>query len=319
MKNDIHLKEPYFLVMAVVGLLLIQIKVAAFHDSSSLICNKCHTMHYSEAGAIPSKANGAPVDADAGGPFKRLIYKAAIADLCLTCHSEGDGGAPAVSNPGGALTVKKPGGNFYYSKSGNPSYGEKYGHNPGGILGTDSTLSQAPGGTFTASSETCISCHDPHGDVPDINSYRNLLYKPGNWTGADLVITAIENSLGGNESATNKPQYLGGMSSWCGGCHTGFQGSEVTDPNVGDGVHWIRHPDDRALGAEMAGHYGTAYDWQYPIQDLNFNWTVESTDQVFCLSCHRAHATEYPNSARWNNTQPSGAGTGCNKCHAKGS
>ena len=82
MIDYIDFRRSWFLTAAAIALLLVQAEVTAFHDSSSLVCNKCHTMHYSEAGTIPSKANGAPVDADAGGPFRYLIYKAAIADLC---------------------------------------------------------------------------------------------------------------------------------------------------------------------------------------------------------------------------------------------
>ncbi len=297
-----------------------------FHDAESIVCSKCHTMHYSEGGAEPStSANGALNDG-VGGPRKYLLYKN-YTDLCLTCHTEGQG-APSVYSPSGSPSVLKPGGDFYYSKTTSPGYGKAFGHNPGGILGLDDSFSAngnvAPGGTFPTSQLSCISCHDPHGDPDKTDGYRLLLYKPGDWTGDNLEVVGVPNSLGGSESQTNRPRYIGGFSAWCGACHShpddtggGFHGSLPTDPDVGNGLDWIRHPTDVAMGI-LASNYGTTPSYLLPIQDTNFNSRVDSGDQVFCLSCHRAHATPYRNALRWDPAAPSTGTAGCNPCHKVG-
>jgi len=300
-----------------------------FHDADHLICNKCHTMHASEDGVLPTM----PGDSDPmAGPNPHLLYKAEVTDLCLVCHG-GDlnsTGAPIVltvdGTMGGVNYPRLPGGDFYYPK--NDSHN---GHSPGGtVIGSDSILTQSPGGVFSSADEICTSCHDPHGGSP-ANDYRLLKLKPGDWTGADLEVTGLEAHPGSDEGSSGGsqpghsisntiPGYYSGFSAWCGACHGVFHGSELTDPDVGNNTDWLRHPTDRILDTEIAGNYSptSTYDWEYPIEDVNSNEIVDSTDEVFCLSCHRAHGTPYSNSTRWYNDAPSGSGTGCSKCHAKG-
>ncbi len=284
----------------------------SFHNADQLICSKCHTIHYSEDNALPA-------DAEAGGPFSQLLLKSSTTDVCLICHqgplNSNSTGAPRVLTDDGSMGTNYPslsGGDFYYSKT-----DQRKGHNPGGSVGTDSILTQSPGGTFTSADESCVSCHDPHGGSP-ANTYRLLKKKPAGWTGADLIVTGDEGHPGGDEEA-DPPAYNTGFGAWCGACHSGFHGSDVTDSDVGDGTDWIRHPVDAPLGTEIAGNYGATPAWLYPVQDVDSNGSVSSTDQVFCLSCHRSHGTPYLSGTRWDSAQPSGAGAGCNKCHAKGS
>lgn len=283
-----------------------------FHDAEHLVCSKCHTMHYSEDGTVPP-------DADAGGPFGALLLKSNATDVCLICHQAplNNSGAPIVLTPDGTMGTNYPSlasGDFYYSKT---DAGK--GHNPGGaVIGSDGVLTQSPGGGFAAADEICTDCHEPHGGGP-ANTYRLLKKKPGNWAGSDLLVTGEESHAGSDETETNAPEYHSGFSAWCAACHGGFHGSDLTDPDVGDNTSWIRHPNGRVLGNEIAGNYGASYDWQHPVEDVDANGTVSSTDKVLCLSCHRVHGTPYRDSTRWDSTQPSGANTGCNKCHAKGS
>jgi hypothetical protein len=81
------------------------------------------------------------------------------------------------------------------------------------------------------------------------------------------------------------------------------------------------HPVDRDLGTTIAGNYNayvstdnpiggsqpTAY-WEIvpfenglPFDQLNINSTVgpDSNSKVMCLTCHRAHASAFPDSGRW--------------------
>jgi predicted CXXCH cytochrome family protein len=217
-----------------------------------------------------------------------------------------------------------PGGDFYYAQT-----DPRKGHNPvGTALGSDNRLTQAPGGVFASAQESCISCHDPHGGS-SANAYRLLRKKPAGWTGPDLLIEGKETHPGSDEGGPRNetsPRYYSGFSAWCGACHSnpdnagsGFHGASLTDPDVGNGADWIRHPCDKALGETIAGNYGTPYLLPYHVEKVaGPDSEVTAQDEVFCLSCHRAHAWKYAHATHWDNTVASGPGTGCNKCHAKG-
>jgi len=292
--------------------------IPSFHNADGLICNKCHTMHASEDGELPT------MPGDAGpmlGPNPHLLYKAEVTDLCLVCHAGelNSTGAPIVLAPDeasmGTTHPLLPGGDFFYTQG---AAEKSNGHDPGGtIIGVDNTFTNSPGGTFLSANETCISCHDPHGGSP-ANDYRLLKLKPGDWTGADLIVVGVEGHPGTDEEG-NPPGYGSGFAVWCGACHGDFH-------NPTTGGSWLKHPTDTALGfggnITVPANYGATYQWTHPVE-----WPGGTFDnltaEVFCLSCHRAHATAYSNSTRWDNTEPSGVdgdgdGAGCNKCHEKG-
>ncbi|MCP4707664.1 MAG: cytochrome c3 family protein, partial [Planctomycetes bacterium] len=137
-----------------------------------------------------------------------------------------------------------------------------------------------------------------------------------------------------NISASDHNEYKGSatspynhsLSRWCSGCHYNFH--EVNGTNY-QSNEWYRHPVNTALpgGGEYADY--TAYPLTGPVApvarpDLG-TFTGSSAvvrpgaDQVFCLSCHRAHGSPYPDMLRWNYDaiiSGSGASTdGCFACH----
>jgi hypothetical protein len=312
----------------------------SFHSGPTLICRDCHTMHYSEDGTIP-------VDAQAGGPWEHLLLSSNVTDLCLTCHK--DATAPDVWSgnwPGGA-----------FSNTGTGGGDQAQGHNPGGRSGNESTnvpldtvLGLTPPGQTQALNEFhCGTCHEPHGwksDAVNGNQYsfayrllRKQIRGPGG-SQVDVSDTLLsgfaDEQFGQTTSSTNHNVYRShptvgdgskGFSKWCATCHGGFHSDTQGDPELKDGSgNWIRHPTATALGADVVGNYGTTYDPNYPVETTNTsagtgaNWSVSATtERVFCLSCHRAHASPYTNATRWDCTAGSGIGTGCNKCHKKGS
>ncbi len=332
------------LLAATVGLMMLAISVpsimaetGAFHDATNLQCNKCHTMHYSEKGAVPTEANGFGMDADTGGPFKQLLLKKNVTDLCLACHSDPTKGPDVFS-----ATIETPGGDFNYSAT-----TDTKGHNPGGVSGNasatlplDTTLPDAltpPGGT-QLTRWTCVECHDEHGDTSAAFMFRNLL-KNGltgsNFVAGDTEESNIWNGTTANvaQSATNHNVYktgttIGdtvGFGKWCSTCHGTFHGGSG-DTDINDGSDWIRHPTAEPLPTAYITAYGTTSDYTYPLETNNTGaststeWTLtQGSEAVTCLSCHKAHATNYANATRWDNAAASGSGTGCNKCHAKGS
>lgn len=137
------------------------------------------------------------------------------------------------------------------------------------------------------------------------------------------------------------------MSGLCAKCHanfhnsipagtlTGIQGSDWGNP-------WIRHPTDfdfSTLGGEYAVNMGD-YNPEVPVgRDIatvgagNFQGLVGSANQasnigatggniVICLSCHRAHGSQYNDILRWDyedmvaGNAGAAADTGCFYCHA---
>jgi predicted CXXCH cytochrome family protein len=120
------------------------------------------------------------------------------------------------------------------------------------------------------------------------------------------------------------------VTAFCSGCHNSIHANwryvdEFTGEPGGPALTpWIRHPADRALpaGGEYTAY--TVYDPLVPVARpalTTISGTVTpGTDMVMCLSCHRAHASPYPDMLRfpYDQMQAGGGGadgTGCFKCH----
>jgi hypothetical protein len=259
-----------------------------------------------------------------GNPY--LLIDGNSSDVCLRCHAaygqflggEGYG----------------PGGDFYWltktytwSAHGHDysSPGDSHGHNvvsPAYALTADGTLTDAPGGDFLSERLTCTSCHDPHGN----QSFRILygtaigpIYDGIRYDFTEPAPLAKGNSrrtyLGqGDETNAKHTVYKSGMAEWCSNCHTDFH-----SPNTNNFVH----PTGQNLGSVIAGIYNayvssddptggsqlTAYNGLVPFEDVDVNLdTVDptnytagpvGTDQVMCLTCHRAHASPFMDIGRW--------------------
>ena len=154
------------------------------------------------------------------------------------------------------------------------------------------------------------------------------------------------------------------MSTWCEGCHTNIESTAPTNKHPQNvavsglddgGANWVAGVDGspgfmstnapQAPSAFTSGTTGTADG----IPRLRFAQSgttfaacggpatspigagttagVATTNQVFCLTCHKAHGGQYSQNLVWPNgyyTTPGGhtpvaqAFAGCNQCHAKG-
>ena len=136
---------------------------------------------------------------------------------------------------------------------------------------------------------------------------------------------------------TETPQSMG---KFCAGCHGSFHANG--DPNSfttqmltgifnGDGSSanpWIRHPANYAIpnSGEFSQVIGQPYDPAIPVamnvQSTYNVGTVDAGDQVFCLSCHRAHGSDQPDMLRFDYTAvvshsstTGNATNGCFFCH----
>ena len=144
----------------------------AFHSGGVADCDGCHTMH-----GVFNGNTATPTTQD------YLLQGNTKSETCLACHGNAANGSYHIMTTGtlanGVPPVNyTPGGDFAwltktytapsgYHWSNSDELGERHGHNVNAPLyniQTDTTFTQAPGGTgFQSSSLECTSCHDPHG------------------------------------------------------------------------------------------------------------------------------------------------------------
>ncbi len=122
------------------------------------------------------------------------------------------------------------------------------------------------------------------------------------------------------------------ISGFCAECHGGFHGPGGND--VGANSVWLRHPVDIALPgtgefADYNSENSNSYSIEVPLAKIvipgNSSALVSASSGkhiVMCLSCHRAHASPYEDSLRWNYAEviAGGGGSdgiGCFVCHTK--
>ncbi|MBI4843216.1 MAG: hypothetical protein HY809_02685 [Nitrospirae bacterium] len=105
------------------------------------------------------------------------------------------------------------------------------------------------------------------------------------------------------------------MSGFCGTCHMNFHlltGTETSDMGIGDSTvsPFRRHPTDVVLpGAGTEYNNYTSYSVEAPVArgvvpDSMSNVVTPDNSGVqgaivMCLSCHKAHASQYPDMLRW--------------------
>lgn len=277
----------------------------AFHSGGVAECEGCHTMHNSFEGVKMTVNNLA-----LGTTNAYLLKGSDQSSTCLNCHNKPDT-APSsyhISTDESMLGVGvppvelTPGGDFAWLKKSYSwvprsgaateySPGERHGHN---IVANDfnyvadSIQTVAPGGSYPASSLSCISCHDPHGKYRrDLNGTIATTGKPIRSSGsyntsadpdANFSVGVFRllagngyspDSLGGAYAFTNdspaavtptpynrteattqtRVAYGRGMSEWCANCHTNMHNDSY--PTT------LRHPAGNAakLGATISNNY----------------------------------------------------------------
>ncbi len=255
-----------------------------YHSYDGLVCADCHTMHYSEDGTTPANA-------DAGGPFQKMLKKKATADLCLSCHTQGQntaatawGGtlasgqswsAPIVKTTGGAsatsLGIAMPGGDFYWSdndpaKGHNPSWTDG---NQASMMSTDSTLASSfpptvPGisGSYTEADWDCHTCHGMHNRFSgSYTSWRQVKRKVNG-----VVHTGDVSGLGVETTAGNKGATAAGY--------------EPIESNSRGDIQGLNYVATRGDGSALDGA-----DLWAPYSETNKN-VYRGGFSSFCSVCH---------------------------------
>lgn len=267
---------------------------ADFHTSANLVCSECHTMHDTDGDGN-----------DSGSLDDYLLVQTGDA-LCLSCHDELLAQAPYNTNTTPKVknaATDLAGGDFIYAATDSGSNDGK-GHNFGD--------SMTPAGGSGNVDLHCVSCHDPHGN----SNYRILHSEVNSVTG--ITVTGVEDAdWERTSSSTDHNLYKSGMVTFCGACHSDFHGTANTNASS----PYVRHPQDKTGIESTAALIGT-YSTLVPVEDAAAadpaTYTVSAgNSEVFCLSCHRAHASAYDNAGRWDFAAASGTDTKCNICHDK--
>ncbi|MDH3519159.1 MAG: hypothetical protein OEM49_01785 [Myxococcales bacterium] len=298
----------------------------AFHEGGVAHCDGCHSMHNS------------PDNPVSGTPNNTLLKGTDASSTCLNCHGNPSRSYAVLSNngskfsPGGDFFwLTTPYTNVV---RGTPvtSDPDNMGHNVVAIdfsLTADGTNTVAPGGGYPASALGCNSCHNPHGQVQGgtaagalpisvsgsygeepvagtiAGNYR-LLRDIGTTT-APIAVTA-----GYAESDASHPAYGQNMGEWCAGCHGTYINDNHKHPS-GNGEFLNGQASNynsyKATG-DFTGAQGTSFlqfvqferqetDKALLLAGVTSTAGPDSTDNVMCLTCHRAHASAFNNITRW--------------------
>ncbi|MEW5807355.1 MAG: hypothetical protein AB1756_08430 [Acidobacteriota bacterium] len=321
-----------------------------YHTGSSLYCNECHVMHFSQQHGYNADGTGDFTDLGPAGPYHYLLRNE-VNDLCLTCH-DGLTTVPDVlkdhSNgvrEAGALN--RDNAAPYYSATGHT------------LDATDT----APGGTWAPDPThglICVDCHSPHGRTKSgVGSYRNLWRDANSGTIVtyavgtnDLTKDVYERVAKGysyDNVDMNEPDTTqSGFGIWCKDCHTDFHGT-VGGTEIGGDVttgEFLRHPTAGVdIGAIGGGHssanvyktgartgLGGKTNW-VKVMSPSGDWYESETDSTIsgltptCITCHKGHGNKNAfgliymkntGSISEQGTEDGGYRDLCKQCHIQG-
>jgi predicted CXXCH cytochrome family protein len=203
----------------------------------------------------------------------RLLRAETTTALCLACHS---GGATAQGPNVRVPSDWDPPGGGFPADLADPDHTAH-------SIGTEPVM---PPDGDTPVVMNCATCHDPHGN----GAYRNLRPNPSGSPGRPEVTPVVQQTTLPNGSNAGvvytraNVRYVSGMSQWCMNCHN----------LVADAFHSLSHPYDRAIwGAIFADYpsWAAPITNRVPVQNPVGQPAPDQGDQVFCLSCHKAHGS----------------------------
>jgi hypothetical protein len=324
-------------IIIIIGIMLVVVSsggnAIAYHDGSVAHCDGCHTMHNS--------LGGNPMTVTGADPASYLTLGTDSSSTCLKCHKSDTKSYAVLTTTGGKYSaggdfywLTKT---FTWGTS-STSKGENHGHNivaaDYGMV-ADATRTTAPGGAFPSNYLSCASCHNPHGTV---TSRTGAVIGSGSYGGVDGAggiygnyrilgdvgyqsagapgpflnkpPVAYAPSLSTAETDTAHVDYGSGVSEWCANCHGTFVNSgkhPIQQLNSTISTNYNNYISTGTVGGSPATSYLALVSFERNttnVADLNPNSTTGTTSssKVMCLTCHRAHASAFNASFRWDYT-----------------
>jgi len=310
---------------------------ARYHTGGTLICSDCHVMHASEAHALDGTAarDVWPLPW-ASAPNRTLLRRPSPNELCLACH-DGVPGVPDVLGADVNQLADRSAGELQALGLPNPRGHALAAGDPGDLCSRCHF-----GGTMATATVVCIDCHGPHGN----GYYRNLQWASAPGSEPEIRALTRPNVLGLERYATDNVRYPAPPSgaAWrevtnvCIDCHHAFMDdSAASYTKPGGMAHWGRHAGTNSeWGAwrplDAPGANTTPDNWvsgaagfsiprlKFVVQgaaDFDAAGQVAANNQVFCLTCHKAHGTNNPFALRWDYGSSSSPtrSAGCIQCH----
>ena len=309
----------------------------AFHDGGVAHCDGCHSMHNSPDNPIEGSPNATLLrgtDASSTCLNCHAGTGSATSEYVLTADATAwsPGGdffwltqSYSKAVDGGVITSDP-------DNMGHNIVATDFG------LTVDATNTTAPGGTYAAADLGCASCHDPHGQVnggatAPISVSGSYGAEPpagsiaGNYRllgdavyGLAAAPYAVISATGPNgeygEVDDHHVAYGSNMSEWCASCHGDYISDSQKHP-AENGQHMNGETDnynEYVATGDLTGIVDTSYLALVPFEIgiggsdvdtaallLRSESTVgpDSSSNVMCLSCHRAHASAFNNISRW--------------------
>lgn len=315
-----------------------------YHNGNDMVCSDCHVMHASMQHdfGYPDQ-NEYPFEVDP--PANHLLKAPNALMLCLSCHDNKAGIPDVVSSDvnGGMLRAA--------GQLGDVGVVNDNGHNISGEPG-DLCNRCHFGGEFHTAAVECVDCHAPHGT----NYYRNLQWASWPGHQPPIIAFVNPGAAGLQKYQASNVKYGGpgtgpGQQTWrevtniCIDCHHNVQdastnGGRYTNNDLDN--HWNRHPGTNTESGAYRPISGLPGDPSYSADSLNWfegegsefavgrlPYLVEEAhdyasasavaynNEVFCLSCHSAHGSEFSFGLRWNAAESSNPmrTAGCRQCH----
>jgi predicted CXXCH cytochrome family protein len=304
-----------------------------YHYKANLVCSDCHVMHASQQHAYSGgTSDGTWLYPWTEAPHDQLLRRGNATDLCLACH-DGVSGIPDVSgSDANGLGDQRAGGQFGSPVDTQSLTGHSLSRNPGPLCDrchdNNSTL-------LVDAKVQCTDCHNAHGNgnyrnvqwanTPDSTPQIRAFLRPGS-TGIarySRANVAYPSAGGGYTEVTTS----------CIDCHHAFMDGNFSMRDAATGA-WLRHPatnSESSLAPAINSPNADPQNWVngttgFTIPRLPFIATGATdfasasvvnaaTNQVFCLTCHKAHGSQNPFGLRW--SYSTGDGAGCQQCHAK--
>jgi hypothetical protein len=282
-------------------------------------------------------AGVAPVELTPGGDFGWLkkTYNFLIRNTPTTAHGERNGHNIIAADFGfvaDSVLTAAPGGSYPAANLACSSC-----HDPHGKYRRDATGAISTTGLPIFASGSYQNSINPVAGISAVGAYRILAgigYQPKSVTGAfsfvNTVPAAVAPSTYNRSEATGQTHvaYGSGMSEWCANCHTAMLENSFTS-----GMKGLVHPagNNAKLTAAVVSNYNAyvtsgvmtntdpikAYNTLVPFELGTADYTVlkglaintdtkdqsaQTTSNVSCLSCHRAHASGFESMARYSLT-----------------